>query len=138
MTDTRPRDQKNEWYKALLEAEYERDPSNGRTVFYLANTYRDMGMMDEAIDKYEQKLAMSGQWIEEVVLSRHQLLILYLNHKNDVSKAVAQAEGIRRSGRMRPEPFYELCRYYREAGNLAESAKYLLLAQVRQTHKPSR
>lgn len=130
VTDTRPRDQKNEWYRTLLEAEYERDPSNGRTVFYLANTYRDMGLVDEAIDKYEEKLSMSGQWVEEVVLSRYQLLVLYLKQKNDPSKAIEQAEGIRRSGRMRPEPFYELCRYYREAGDLAESAKYLFFAQV--------
>lgn len=87
-------------------------------------------MVDEAIDKYEEKLAMPGQWVEEMVMSMHQLLVLYLKHKKDVGKALEQVDGIRRSGRMRPEPFYELCWYYREAGDLAEAAKYLLLAQV--------
>lgn len=104
---------------------------NGRTVFYLANTYREVGMLDEAMEKYHEKVAMPDQWIEEVVLSRHHLLVMYLNYKKDVDKAIEQAEAIRTSGRMRPEPFYELCRYYREKGNLAESAKYLILAQVR-------
>jgi tetratricopeptide (TPR) repeat protein len=131
VTDTRPRDKKNEWYKSLLEAEYERDPTNGRTVFYLANTYREMGMVDEAITKYHEKLTLPGQWIEEVVLSRHHLLVLYLREKSDIDRAIEQAEAIRSSGRMRAEPFYELCRHYRETGNLVEAAKYLLLAQVR-------
>lgn len=131
MTTTRPREKKNEWYKQLLEADYERDPTNGRTVFYLANTYREMGMVDEAIAKYNEKLSLSGQWIEEMVLSRYDLLVLYLKEKKDVAKAVEHAEAIRSSGRMRPEPFYELCQYYRENGDLAEAAKYLLLAQVR-------
>lgn len=133
VTTTRPRDQKNEWYKHLLETEYQRDPMNGRTVFYLANTYREMGMVDKAIDKYNEKLALSGQWIEEIVLSRHYLLVFYLKEKKDLDKAVEQANEIRRSGRMRPEPFYELCQYYRVNNDVAEAAKYLVLAQVRHT-----
>ncbi|MFJ7261787.1 glycosyltransferase [Streptomyces globosus] len=49
----------------LLGAELERDPSNTRTVFYLAQTMRDMGETAEAIRLYEQRAAMGG-WEEEV------------------------------------------------------------------------
>ncbi|GGX77612.1 glycosyltransferase [Streptomyces fructofermentans] len=49
----------------LLRAELERDPGNPRTVFYLAQTLRDMGRTAEAIDLYERRAAMGG-WQEEV------------------------------------------------------------------------
>lgn len=44
----------------LLSAEMERDPANGRTVFYLAQTMRDMGKADEAITLYERRAEMGA------------------------------------------------------------------------------
>lgn len=49
----------------LLGAELVRDPGNPRTVFYLAQTMRDMGRTREAIRLYERRAAMGG-WAEEV------------------------------------------------------------------------
>ncbi|MFD3947004.1 glycosyltransferase [Streptomyces sp. NPDC058579] len=49
----------------LLGAELERDPSNVRTVFYLAQTMRDLGRTTDAIALYERRAAMGG-WAEEV------------------------------------------------------------------------
>ncbi|MYT19541.1 glycosyltransferase [Streptomyces sp. SID7760] len=49
----------------LLGAELERDPSNTRTVFYLAQTMRDMGDTAAAIRLYRRRAAMGG-WAEEV------------------------------------------------------------------------
>ncbi|MFE2875532.1 glycosyltransferase [Streptomyces roseus] len=49
----------------LLGAELERDPSNTRTVFYLAQTMRDMGDTAAAIRLYQHRAAMGG-WAEEV------------------------------------------------------------------------
>ncbi|MFD7320711.1 glycosyltransferase [Streptomyces sp. NPDC059875] len=49
----------------LLSAELDRDPGNPRTVFYLAQTMRDMGRSGEAIKLYERRAAMGG-WGEEV------------------------------------------------------------------------
>ncbi|MFI8521434.1 glycosyltransferase [Streptomyces sp. NPDC085481] len=49
----------------LLSAELDRDPANPRTVFYLAQTLRDMGRTKEAIGLYERRAAMGG-WGEEV------------------------------------------------------------------------
>ncbi|MFD0154296.1 glycosyltransferase [Streptomyces sp. NPDC055721] len=52
----------------LLGAELDRDPDNPRTVFYLAQTMRDMGRADEAVPLYERRAAMGG-WGEEVYYS---------------------------------------------------------------------
>ncbi|MGW1895789.1 glycosyltransferase [Streptomyces sp. NPDC002004] len=59
----------------LLGAEMERDPSNTRTVFYLAQTMRDMGDVPEAIRLYEHRAGMGG-WEEEVYYSLLQVGIL--------------------------------------------------------------
>lgn len=60
----------------LLSAEMDRDPSNTRTVFYLAQTMRDMGNTAEAIRLYEHRAAMGG-WAEEVYYSLLQVGILH-------------------------------------------------------------
>ncbi len=59
----------------LLTAERKRDPGNPRTVFYLAQTMRDMGRPSEAIALYEQRAGMGG-WVEEVYYALLQVGIL--------------------------------------------------------------
>ncbi|MFI6849427.1 glycosyltransferase [Kitasatospora sp. NBC_00085] len=59
----------------LLTAELRRDPGNARTVFYLAQTLRDMGRTEEAITFYEQRARMGG-WAEEVYYALLQAGIL--------------------------------------------------------------
>ncbi|MFB7588369.1 glycosyltransferase [Streptomyces sp. NPDC056169] len=59
----------------LLGAELDRDPTNPRTVFYLAQTLRDMGRHDEAVTLYERRAAMGG-WGEEVYYSLFQSGVL--------------------------------------------------------------
>lgn len=44
----------------LLSAEMERDPTNTRTVFYLAQTMRDRGSTEEAIALYERRAGMGA------------------------------------------------------------------------------
>ena len=56
----------------LLTADLERDPGNARTVFYLAQTWRDLGQRDEAIAMYRRRTAMGG-WPEEVYFSLLQI-----------------------------------------------------------------
>jgi tetratricopeptide (TPR) repeat protein len=60
----------------LLSAEMKRDPTNTRTVFYLAQTMRDMGNTAEAIRLYEHRASMGG-WAEEVYYSLLQAGILH-------------------------------------------------------------
>ncbi|MER6075921.1 glycosyltransferase [Streptomyces sp. NPDC001817] len=65
----------------LLRAEMERDPRNTRTIFYLAQTMRDMGDTAEAIKLYELRAAM-GDWEEEVYYSLLQAGVLHAESGN--------------------------------------------------------
>jgi glycosyltransferase involved in cell wall biosynthesis len=49
----------------LLSADIARDPNDARTIFYLANTLRDMGQTRAAILFYEMRVKMGG-WDQEV------------------------------------------------------------------------
>lgn len=60
---------------ALLTQAVEDDPSNTRSVFYLAQTQRDLGMTDEAIRSYLTRATMGG-WDEEVYYSLLQAGVL--------------------------------------------------------------
>jgi tetratricopeptide (TPR) repeat protein len=66
----------------LLEAELERDPTNARAVFYLAQTHRDIGSEsgDEtklalALENYRRRAELGG-WAEEVYVARYQVGVL--------------------------------------------------------------
>ncbi|MCN9241533.1 glycosyltransferase [Streptomyces sp. RY43-2] len=55
----------------LLMADLQRDPHNSRTVFYLAQTMRDLGETAKAIELYERRTTMGG-WEEEIYYSLFQ------------------------------------------------------------------
>jgi hypothetical protein len=55
----------------LLQAEVDRDPTNTRSIFYLAQSYRDAGDPARARQWYERRAAMGG-WAEEVFYSLYQ------------------------------------------------------------------
>jgi glycosyltransferase involved in cell wall biosynthesis len=71
-TDGRPPTARLERDARLLTADLERDPSNTRTVFYLAQTRRDLGERDAAIALYRRRVEMGG-WPEEVYFSLVQI-----------------------------------------------------------------
>jgi len=54
---------------ALLEMELLRQPTNGRTLFYLAQSYRDAGRPKDAQRYYKQHIDMSGSWTQESYMS---------------------------------------------------------------------
>jgi len=57
---------------ALLEAALKDEPDNARYVFYLAQSYRDAGRLDRALNAYKRRVAMGG-WNEEVWYSLYQV-----------------------------------------------------------------
>ncbi|MFI9271581.1 glycosyltransferase [Kitasatospora sp. NPDC052896] len=59
----------------LLREDLERDPDNARTVFYLAQTMRDLGDTAEAIELYRRRARMGG-WEEEVYYALLQVGVL--------------------------------------------------------------
>lgn len=53
--------------RILLEAEHVRDPENGRTLFYLAQTYSCIGQPQLAYDTYKKRAAIDGFMEEKYV-----------------------------------------------------------------------
>jgi tetratricopeptide (TPR) repeat protein len=53
---------------ALLLQETAKNPEHGRSVFYLAQTYRCLGRIEEAIETYSRRASLGG-WHEEVYFS---------------------------------------------------------------------
>ncbi|WP_405806871.1 MULTISPECIES: glycosyltransferase [unclassified Streptomyces] len=98
----------------LLSAELERNPADSRTVFYLAQTMRDMHRTDEAIALYERRAQMGG-WLEEVYYSLLQVGIL----KADSDDWPAAMDAFARAWESRPqrlEACYELASRLRRLG----------------------
>jgi glycosyltransferase involved in cell wall biosynthesis len=59
----------------LLEAALIDDPDNARSVFYLAQSYRDAGDLEQAVRAYRRRAEMGG-WTEEIWFSRYQVAVL--------------------------------------------------------------
>lgn len=101
---------------AILEQGLIDEPGNSRYVFYLAQSYRDAGVKDKALENYKRRIAMGG-WDQEVYWSylRVAELKVGLNYpKEEVVQSFKEAFDYRRS---RVEPLYNLAHYYREAGD---------------------
>lgn len=98
----------------LLSAELERNPTDTRTVFYLAQTMRDMRRTDEAIALYERRAQMGG-WAEEVYYSLLQVGVL----RADSDDWPAAMDAFSRAWESRPqrlEACYELASRLRKLG----------------------
>jgi glycosyltransferase involved in cell wall biosynthesis/predicted GH43/DUF377 family glycosyl hydrolase len=94
----------------LLKRDIRRDPSNPRPVFYLAQTYRDLGRVDLAIEHYRRRVEMGG-WDEEVFYSALQQGALTAQEDLDAAIPLLLRAWERRPSRA--EPLYELARAHR-------------------------
>ena len=56
----------------ILEDALEKEPGNTRYMFYLAQSYRDCGQMEKAIECYQKRVDM-GEWPEEVYYSLYMI-----------------------------------------------------------------
>lgn len=65
--------------RVLLEQSFAADPADARTVFYLAQTYRFLGQIEDAIRFYRLRVGMGG-YQEEVYFSRYQIGCLLSTH----------------------------------------------------------
>lgn len=111
----------------LLRRELDRDPDNPRTVFYLANTERDLGHAGEAVALYERRAAMGG-WPEEVYVSLLESGILRAERTDDWPGAM---DAFSRAWEARPqrlEACYELASRLRARGRYRTA--HALLSQV--------
>lgn len=77
--DSGTRGEKSDRDLALLEKDLADDPENVRHMFYLAQTYGDMGRADDALAMYQRRIDAGG-WDEEIYISYLRMAQL----KNDV------------------------------------------------------
>lgn len=100
----------------LLEVASRDDPTNTRTIFYLAQSYQNAGDLVSAIKNYERRVSMEG-WDQEVFWSLYQIAVLQekLEMPEDViTESYAKAYSFRPT---RAEPLFRLSSYYRRKGN---------------------
>ncbi|CAN5631117.1 hypothetical protein BH10ACT1_BH10ACT1_34420 [soil metagenome] len=101
---------------ALLRAVVEADPSDARATFYLAQSLKDGGHPEEAVARYERRIALGG-WDEEVfysLLQRARCLDDLGTPWPEVQDAFLRAWAFRPT---RGEPLLELARHHRLAGD---------------------
>jgi len=96
----------------ILEQALRQDPDNARNLFYLAQTYSDLGETAAAIEFYERRAAPGG-WPEEVFYALYQVGVLR-SGLGDWSAAVSALVDAWNYRPSRIEPLYKLARGYRE------------------------
>lgn len=115
--------------KDLLQNALVEEPSNSRYAFYLAQTHRDLGEHDEAIEWYKKRIDMNG-WYEEVWYSTFMIGRIYLLAKNDESegeKWLLRAHSIDPN---RAEPMYYLTMYFRGKNQPFKAIAYCNIGRV--------
>lgn len=108
---------------ALLTNFLQANPGDARSLFYLAQSYRDAGRLADAIAAYGQRLAAGG-WEEELWYAQYQLALC----QRDIGNRSAFVTGCLAAYQRRPsraEPLYALAQHYREQN---EGATALLFA----------
>ncbi len=96
----------------LLNLDLLEHPDSPRTVFYLAQTYRDAGENELALQHYRRRATMGG-WAEEVFWSLYQAALM-----EEVVASPTATDAMIRAWDARPEraePLYRLARRHRIA-----------------------
>jgi glycosyltransferase involved in cell wall biosynthesis len=96
----------------LLEGYLAGHTGDGRSLFYLAQTYRDRGLHEKAIDLYQQRIAAGG-WDEEVWYSRLQIARSFRALGNIPGFILSSLDAYN-ARPSRAEPLYDLARFYRD------------------------
>lgn len=112
---------------SLLSGEHERDPSDPRTVFYLAQTHRDLGHAKEAVHFYRLRAAMGG-WSEELYYSLYEAGKL-LAAQGEWPQAMQLLIEAWQHRPPRLEAAYELASGLRVKGNYVAAHRFSTLAE---------
>lgn len=117
--DGKAKGDKCERDERLLRQDLVQDPDNARSIFYLANTFRDMQRYAEAIPYNERRSRMDNGWWVERDYALYMLSRCYLG-LDDLVNARKYGE-LAASTSNRAEPLYDLVYYlhYREHYALA-------------------
>jgi tetratricopeptide (TPR) repeat protein len=98
----------------LLEKGLEEHPNNDRYTFYLANTFRDAGMHEKAVDMYKKRIDIGG-WIEEVWQSYYSMGKSFMD-MGEENKAIIAWMGGYNAYPARIENLHRIIEYFRVRG----------------------
>jgi len=96
---------------ALLEKALAQDPTDSRSVFYLAQSYLNAGKLDRALDNYQKRSSMGG-WDQEVFWSLYQVGVILERQHAPFPDIIATYTAAYRYRPTRAEPLYRLARYF--------------------------
>jgi glycosyltransferase involved in cell wall biosynthesis len=113
----------------VLERALADDPGNARYAFYLAQSYRDAGELETALDWYRRRAQMPG-WDEETWYALLQVARLTERLKRPDAEIVAAYLAAFEARPRRAEPLYELARYHRLTGRHATALVFARAAKA--------
>ncbi len=123
-TETGEQKSQRRWIRDLeiLHREYGKDPSNARTVFYLAQTYTCLQRWPEGLRWYLHRANMGG-WEEEAFVARYRAAQIYeiLGNKE---QAIAEFITAINERPHRAEPYVRLAMLYARSGNFKAAYPY--------------
>lgn len=97
---------------AVLEAALQHDPHNPRYTYYLAQSYRDAGEYEKAIELYERRVTLGG-WDEEVWSALYEAGALRLHIRQSVAAVSATLLRAYQARPTRAEPLVLLAAMHR-------------------------
>ena len=111
----------------LLRKGLEDEPNNDRYTFYLANTYRDAGNHELAIEYYKKRIEIGG-WIEEIWQSYYSIGKCYLLMNDSPNAVYYFLEGFQVYPN-RIENLYQIVQYYRNNSKNRLAYQYYLIGK---------
>lgn len=120
---------------ALLEDELTRQPDDPRTVFYLAQSYRDAGRLRDALETYRTRTSLGG-WRQEVYCSYLQMGRLSTRLGAPPAEIVAHYQAAFDIDPTRSEAPLELARHHRLQGQFQLALLWARQANSRTHHGP--
>lgn len=111
----------------LLEQGLVDEPTNGRYMFYLAQTYHSLGRWTDSIAMYKKRIAAGG-WYEEVWYSHYMIAQCYLSLGDPIRFEAWMLRAYAKNPR-RAEPLYKLAKYFREKGEQIKAYHYAKLGK---------
>jgi len=97
----------------LLEEELVRDPTDSRSQYYLAQSYKDAGLPERALEAYKKRASMENGWDEEQFLAQLEAGRMCLQLEKSEPEVLGTLLGAYTLRPTRAEPLFELARYYR-------------------------
>jgi glycosyltransferase involved in cell wall biosynthesis len=97
----------------ILEAALEKDPTNARYMFYLAQSWKDAGHPRKAKHHYQERAKMPG-WVEETWYAMYEIGRMSELLEMPVEQIQGAYLATYQYRPTRAEPLYQLARYHRE------------------------